>query len=412
MIANIVTFLLLLAASFAIAQILASRHGKQYFPVFRNLIFYHIALSLVYYLYALSNPSDSWAYYAKVETNFRGATWFDYYGVSTIFIEFIGYPLIKFFQFPYESVMMVFAWFGLLGFFFFYIFLRENIKANHQLFGFNLLVLVVFLPNLHFWSASFGKGSIIFLGFALYFYGITKVGKRLIALILGALIIYHVRPHVLFVVLVATAIGFMFSTKGVGWLYRFGVVVISVIIFSYIYSDVISLIGFDEDELISGSGDLTRRISDLSKANSGVDITQYNFPMKLFSFIFRPLFIDASGILGVIVSFENLFYLYLFSRIFNSQFISFFTKSNYLVKTAFISFFGVCAALAQISSNLGLAMRQKSQVMILMLFVILKFMDEQKVAQLRAIWLKRRAQARLKEMLSSKAVISSPSVDK
>jgi len=54
-------------------------------------------------------------------------------------------------------------------------------------------------------------------------------------------------------------------------------------------------------------------------------------------------------------------------------------------------------------------MRQKSQVMILMLFVILKFLDEQKVAQLRAVWLKRRAQAKMKEMVTSKAVIGNRS---
>ena len=42
-----------------------------------------------------------------------------------------------------------------------------------------------------------------------------------------------------------------------------------------------------------------------------------------------------------------------------------------------ISFLGIAAALAQVCGNLGIAMRQKSQVMILLMFVILKYMDDQ-----------------------------------
>ena len=48
------------------------------------------------------------------------------------------------------------------------------------------------------------------------------------------------------------------------------------------------------------------------------------------------------------------------------------------MKASVLTFLGVSAALAQIAGNLGIAMRQKSQVMILIMFVILKFMDEQK----------------------------------
>jgi hypothetical protein len=59
-----------------------------------------------------------------------------------------------------------------------------------------------------------------------------------------------------------------------------------------------------------------------------------------------------------------------------------FTGNN-LTKSAFFSFLTVSIALAQISGNLGLAMRQKSQVMILFLFVIISFLDEQKFGQFK-----------------------------
>ena len=67
--------------------------------VLTRLFYYHLVLAIVYYIYALYNPSDSNAYYYKVNIFLRGKEWFDFYGTSTVFIEFLGYPLIHFFYF-------------------------------------------------------------------------------------------------------------------------------------------------------------------------------------------------------------------------------------------------------------------------------------------------------------------------
>ena len=76
---------------------------------------------------------------------------------------------------------------------------------------------------------------------------------------------------------------------------------------------------------------------------------------------------------------RNLFYLVFFIRLLTPSGFRFMMASDAIVKTCLLTFLGVSFALAQISGNLGLAMRQKSQVMILMLFVIVKFMDEQRM---------------------------------
>ena len=151
------------------------------------------------------------------------------------------------------------------------------------------------------------------------------------------------------------------------------------IAFYYIYADVLSLVGIDEEEFLTQGFDLTHRATELTKSTSGVDITSYSLPMQVFTFLYRPLFFDASGALAVIVSFENVFYLLMTLKIFNIKGINFLVTSNFLVKTAFFSFLTVAIALAQISGNLGLAMRQKSQVMILFMFVIISFLDKQKL---------------------------------
>ena len=370
----------------------------------RQLFFYHVALAFVYYGYALFNASDSQFYFTKVTINYRGDDWWSFYGTSTKFIEFIGYPFIKFFGFSYEAVMAVYAFFGFVGFVYFYIFFKENIRFKHTFLGYDLMTLIFFLPNLHFWSSSFGKGSVIFMGIGLFFYGISKMRTRWIAICIGGFIIYHVRPHIMLVILVSSAIGFVFTTKGISVPLRTAFLVGVAVAFYFIYGDVLTLVGIDEEEFVSQGLDLTHRATELTKATSGIDIANYSLPMQVFTFLYRPLFFDAPGLLGIIVSFENVFYLIITFRLLNIKGLNFLITSNFMVKTAFFSFLTVSLALAQISGNLGLAIRQKSQVMILFMFVIISFLDKQKlVAYQQAVW-QRIRKARLVNMQKERIV--------
>lgn len=370
----------------------------------RKLLLFHLFLAFVYYLYATFNPSDSVAYYSRIVNNYRGEDWAAHYGTSTRFIEFVGYPFIKYMNFSYEACMALFAFFGFVGFIYFYIFFKEHIRFGHTLFGFDLITLIFFLPNLHFWSSSFGKGSIIFMGIGLFFFGISRISSRWVAIVIGSLVIYHVRPHIMLVMLISSAIGFMFTTKGVSTSLRIVFLAGVAVAFFFIYRDVLSLVGIDEEEFISQGLDLTHRATELTKSTSGVDITSYSLPMQVFTFLYRPLFFDAPGMLGLIVSFENVFYLLITLKIFNLKGFRFMITSNFLVKTAFFSFLTVTVALAQISGNLGLAIRQKSQVMILFLFVIISFLDKQKLVAYQQAMFQRARRAKLARLQKERTV--------
>jgi hypothetical protein len=358
------------------------------------LFLYHSLLAVTYYLYALFNPSDSKAYYRKVIENFRGPDWGSFYGTSTTFIEFVGYPFIKNMGFTYESIMVLFSFLGFIGFAFFYIFFKERVKLNHKILSVDFVTLIFFLPNLHFWSSSFGKGSLIFFGFGLFFFAINNPGPRLWALLIGGYVIYMIRPHIFFVILIAIGLSYTFSTKGVSVIYRVLILSASVIILSYIYQDILSITGLDDESILES--DFSERADRLTKATSGIDIANYSLPEKMFAFWFRPLFFDAPGMLGLVVSFENLFYLFAFGYLLQPKAISFLFRGDAITKTCLLTFLGVSLALAQISGNLGLAMRQKSQVMILMMFVILKFMDEQKMVHLRNVMARKKVRERLR----------------
>jgi hypothetical protein len=240
------------------------------------------------------------------------------------------------------------------------------------------------------------------MAFSLFFYGLSKIRTRIPALVIGGILMYHVRPHIMLIVLVSGAVGFIFSSRGVSTVWRVAFLLGASVAFFFIYQDVLSLIGIDEEQFVSQGLDLTHRATELSKATSGIDIGHYSLPEQLFAFLYRPLFFDAPGLLGIIVSFENVFYL-----VITIQFFFSFSGWRYLfggtalTKTAFLSFFTVSLALAQISGNLGLAMRQKSQVMILFLFVIASYLDEKKYVILKQQKARRAKLDRLREQLST-----------
>lgn len=357
------------------------------------LFAYHSLLAIAYYTYATFNVSDSKAYYRKVIMDHRGPDWGSFYGTSTSFVEFVGYPFIKYMGFTYESAMVIFSFFGFVGFVFFYILFKERIKLSHRFFSIDFLTLIFFLPNLHFWSSSFGKGSLIFCGFGLFFFAISKPGPRLWALITGGYIAYMIRPHIFFIILIAIVLSYMFSTKGISIVYRVLILLSAIFILYYINEDVLRITGLEDESM--WDSEFSERAISLTRATSGIDIANYSFPEKMFAFWFRPLFFDAPGVLGIIVSFENLLYLFIFALLFRPKALAYMFRSDAITKTCLLTFFGVSIVLAQISGNLGLAMRQKSQVMILMLFVILKFMDEQKIWKLQRLIARKKANAQL-----------------
>jgi hypothetical protein len=125
------------------------------------------------------------------------------------------------------------------------------------------------------------------------------------------------------------------------------------------------------------------RSSDLSSATSGVNMATYSLPEKIFTFWFRPLFLDAPGFLGVVVSIENFIYLLLFGKILRLNFFKFWKKAPSHVKSCFMIFFLTSIAMTFIMSNLGIMIRQKTMIMYFMLFVIYYFLAYEKSEELK-----------------------------
>ena len=347
-----------------------------------SLFLYHLLFFLVYYTYALYNPSDSLAYFERPQD--ITLVWWNFFGTSTTFIDFMSWPFINILGFNYEMMMVLYAWFGYIGFLYAYSFFRENIPLKIKVFKIDFLTLVLFLPNMHFWTASLGKGAPIFMGLMMFAYAIKEPKSRWFTLILASIMIYYIRPHVFLFVAAGTVLGYMTGKEKVAFWKKLLIYVGMVGSLIMVQDTILGVAGLDESQnLVEGFEEFSQdRGSELAKSSSGVDMADYPLPLKLFTFWFRPLFLDAPGILGLIVSAENLIYLLLFFKILKRDFIKFFKKSPIVVKMSLTVFLLASLAMSFVMSNLGIIMRQKSMVMYFLFFVIYYYLAQKRYDKL------------------------------
>ncbi|MCB7480610.1 hypothetical protein [Christiangramia sediminis] len=298
-------------------------------------------------------------------------------------------------------MMVLYAWFGYIGFVYAYLFFRENIPIKINVFkNIDFLTLVLFLPNMHFWTASLGKGAPIFMGLMIFAYAINKPKARIFTLIFSSIIIYQIRPHVFLFVAIGAVLGFMTGKEKISF-WKKAMVYVAMIGGLVLAQDaILGVAGLQgSDDLVSDFESFSEdRSDDLSSSGSGVDMSSYPLPLKLFTFWFRPLFFDAPGIFGLIVSVENLIYLILFLKICRKSFFKFLKKSTIVVKMSLTVFFLSSLAMTFIMSNLGIIMRQKSMVMYFLFFVIYYFLAQEKYDKIMA--LRRKKENALKNQIS------------
>ena len=100
--------------------------------------------------------------------------------------------------------------------------------------------------------------------------------------------------------------------------------------------------------------------------NNSIDTSSYNIPLKLFTYMFRPLFFDARGLFPLLLSFDNLVLLLTFTYPFLR--IMYQLKFRTLKLNATNYFLIIYSSLswffyAQSTSNLGLAARHKIMIL-------------------------------------------------
>jgi len=373
--------LFLFFASQPILNNLQQEHKWLKAGLLNQMYWYHMFFGLVYWTYSQFNRSDSIMYFLSYK---HYDNWFDAFVPGTLFIEWINYPFAKWLGFNYDMMMFLSTWVGFWGFVYFYCFMKENLRFNPKFEGWDAITIFMFLPNMHFWTASLGKGAYIFTGLALLTYGLSWPGKRIFQMVLGGFICYMIRPHILFAVLIGMGVGFILGREKVPTYQKYLAALGGIAISIFVYEDLLVFLGYDPNNVVqSFEEESALNAQRLQSAGSAVDMTSYSLPMKLFTFWFRPLFIDSPNAIGLVVSMENALYIYMFSRILKKSFIDYIRVAPAMVKMSAVVFISISISMTFVMSNLGIIIRQKSQIMYYMLFVIVAFMDWEKTNRIK-----------------------------
>ena len=376
----VLTLIFLFFANKLMLNNLAKKHSFFDKKLMMKLLWFHLSFFVIYFIYSIVNGSDGEIYYLEA-TYIWDDDWIANIKTGTKFISFFAAPFVEL-GLSYTSMMLVFAWMGYIGFVYAYLYFKENIPIEVEVFKrFDLLTLLLFLPNMHFWTASLGKGSMIFMGLMIFTYAVKFPQKRIFPLIIGGFFIYMVRPHVMLFVLVGVMVGILFGKGKTSIGIKLLVIVASLGFLVAASSSILAVAKLENSEnVVDDFEEFTQASASRleSSADSGVSMSNYSLPLKLFTFWFRPLFIDSPGVVGQFSSVENLIYLLLFAKIFNMRFVRFIIKAPYMVKMSAIVFLLSSFALTFVMSNLGIIMRQKSMVMYFGFFVIYYFLGIEK----------------------------------
>ena len=378
MIDFIFLFIFLLFINQVLYKSLSSKFAFFDKKLMNRLYWYHLLFFAIYYAYSFFNRSDSIVYFKNASVLREDLM--TVFLTGTKFIVFVASPLVQL-GLSYISIMLLFAWTGYVGFVFAYLFFRENITVKVTVFKkYDLLTLLLFLPNMHFWTVSLGKGSLIFMGLMLFIYALRFPQKRIIPLIIGSFFVYMIRPHVMLFLLVGVMVGILTGRSKIGFGVKMIVLVASLGFLFVAQNSILKVANLEGSENVIEDFDqfATSQSAKLVTADSGVDMSNYPIPFKFFTFWFRPLFVDSPGALGFFSSIENLIYLLLFAKICNKRFLKFIVRAPYLVKASLIIFVLTSFALTFVMSNLGIMMRQKSMVMYFGFFVIYYFLASEK----------------------------------
>ncbi|WP_235893439.1 hypothetical protein [Litoribacter populi] len=258
-----------------------------------------------------------------------------------------------------------------------------------NVFGIGIWPNILLLPSLHFWSSGIGKDSLVFLFLVMFFYGIRDLRKYVVLVAISALLIYHVRPHVAFIVLFSAAMMLLLDSK-LHFSYKLIFFAVAILGFVFIYGEVMIFLKIEELNTENVEELFNKTSVNLSYGGSFVDMSGYPYPLKVFTFLFRPLFFDAHNFSSLLNSVENLICLILVVHVgMKTNLFQAYKKSPNAIKVMLMTFIIATLAFAGSLSNFGIMVRMKNMTFIFFLFFLLysyyNFLKDQKIKKIKRL---------------------------
>ena len=271
---------------------------------------------------------------------------------------------------------LVFSFMAFLGCYLLY---RAFVTAVPNGDHYRYAVLVFLWPTVIFWPSSVGKEGWMLLAIGLAAWGAARLYLRLfggvLAVALGVLMAYAVRPHIAILLLAALAVGFVMSwlfqsehqVKSTGFWSKTLAALALVLMGAYLAPRVATFLDVED---VGGSGFtqaleiLETRTTDGSSTFGSASVENpWDYPWALVTVLFRPFPWEANNLQSTVAALEGLLLLGLLitsiRRLLRLP-IEFIRRPYAAFAAAYVFMF--CYVFASVA-NFGILTRQRSQLL-------------------------------------------------
>jgi len=331
-----------------------------------SLLVIHVSASIAFYYYVQSNPADANVYYMD-RPRFSTAN----FALGTVFTGKLTQFLRNTLSASFLECFIFFQAFGFLG----VMFLMRTFQEIHLKLQVPETILpryLLLLPSIQFWTSAIGKDAPLFFAVSLCGWCVLDLRRRLLSFGVALVIMLLFRAHIALLVLISLAVAAAVQGKmSLGR--KCGLLALALIGAYFVVGSVNNSIRFDITDVNSVTSFLQQREENASKI-VGSGLGNAPFALRIIAFLFRPFFIDADNVLGIIASLENIGSLMLFGYLIkNLRLVVLLGKRIYFVSFCIFFVIFTSTMLAAISYNVGLGLRERVMIFpaILSLFVAL-----------------------------------------
>lgn len=343
-----------------------NRWVLKYFPYF--LMVYHLMFAWLAYDYVNQNNGDAVKYWF-IGKNLSKTQWSDFLYPGTIGFQLFTFPLVKYLKIsPLLGCFLFSAWSG-YGFYRLWNLLKPMLEKSIYLLMSGIVLLL--LPNVHFWTSLIGKEALLFLPMVLIIEHIYKEKYGSISLILSVAILGWIRPHVAAMFLMAWIISVLIKSN-FSFKKKINFSMISLGLGLGVYFLLMKATNATEGVLQKISRYYEVYRVSMKKTRAYVPLEDYTYPYKLFTFYFRPLPFEKNnfyytmiGLEGLLLTFFFIMMMGLWVRYFKQM------KWNTAFLFALLSLSFYASVFVYAYSNLGLIIRSRALVFPFIIFVFI-----------------------------------------
>ena len=326
------------------------------------IYFWHTVMCLVYVWYAQRSPADANRYFNS-ELDFAN------FKLGTQAVETLT-NLLKLLDLSYLGCFLVFNIIGTIGLLAFSASLQHVTKQSSSFLKW-LAIIFTFLPSVSFWSSAIGKDAISFFATGMLLWSVLDLKHRKSLLIVSVFSMLIVRPHMAGIMMIAISSAIVMD-KNVNIQVKslFAVASLSILVFLVPYA--LNYAGVTGD-ISSANVDnyLAKKQGHNMEGGSSVNIASMPLPVKMFTYLFRPLPHEAHNITALLASLDNVMILILFAlaikHVRSNQLKA--DQANRLLMWSYS--LGCLLILSLTTANLGIAMRQKWMFLPIIIYLLL-----------------------------------------